>query len=91
MDISKFDKAQVLATLYNASKVQGMGILQARQGQMTVDQAREILTKQTYFDYLFGKVMKIDLSKDDLQTGLYNRDNGTNAAEDALANLTPIS
>lgn len=37
-----------------------------------------------YFDYLKGRVMKVDLSKDELDTRLYNRDNGPNAAEDAI-------
>jgi len=37
-----------------------------------------------YFDYLKGRVMKVDLSKDELNTALYNRDNGPNAAEDAI-------
>lgn len=33
-----------------------------------------------YFDYLKGRVMKVDLSGDDLNTTLYNRDNGEGAA-----------
>ena len=37
-----------------------------------------------YFDYLKGRVMKVDLSKDELNTAPYNHDNGPNAAEDAL-------
>lgn len=86
MDISKMDKAKVLAALYNNAKPQGLGFLLADSREMTTGEAQEILnTGQTYFDYLKGRVMKVDLSKDDLWTALYNRDNGNNAAELAIA------
>ena len=50
-----------------------------------VEEARKILDAgQTYFDYLKGRVMKIDLSRDEVDTQLYNRDNGPGAAERAL-------
>jgi len=90
MSISKLDKAEVLAALYNASRPQGMGFLQADPNDMAVEEARELLAQagpRPYFDYLKGRVMKIDLSSDELRTGLYNRDLGPNAAEEALAHL----
>lgn len=37
-----------------------------------------------YFDYLKGRVMKIDIAPDEIDTRLYNRDNGRDAAEDAI-------
>lgn len=89
MDISKLNKAEVLATLYNNARTQGMGMLHYTPEDMTKEQAQQILDEgQTYFDYLQGRVMKIDLSKDELDTRLYNRDNGQNAAEEALAVLS---
>ena len=88
MDISKFDKADVLRLLYNNAQVLGMGILQARDGDMTHEEASELLRTETYFDYVHGRVMKVDLSGDNLDTGLYNRDNGQGAAERALAPLS---
>lgn len=88
MDISKMDKAEVLATLFNNSRPLGMGMLHYKNRNMNVDEAREILKTQTDFDYLEGRVMKIDLSGNELRTGLYNRDNGENAAEKALAVLS---
>lgn len=50
---------------------------------MTVEQAREELAKNErgHFDYLHGRVMKIDLRGDELETWLYDRDNGQGAAE----------
>lgn len=40
-----------------------------------------------YFDYLHGRVLKVDLNGDDLYTGLYNRDNGKGAAERIIEEL----
>lgn len=37
-----------------------------------------------YFDYLMGRVMKINIAPDWLDTRLYNRDNGHEAAELAI-------
>ena len=84
MNIEGLDKAEVLAALYNGSRQQGMGFRQTRGAEgMTVEQAREELTnnEQQYFDYLHGRVMKISLCGDELNTALYNRDNGEGAAE----------
>jgi len=94
MDISKYNKADVLRVLYNRSKVQGMGIFNAQFGDMSKEEAEAIIQSgisewavNLYFDYLFGRVMKVDLSKDELDTRLYNRDNGPGAAEKAIAVL----
>jgi hypothetical protein len=88
MNISGMNKAKILAALYNNSKPQGMGFLHFDDQPMTQEEAQELLDSgQTYFDYLKGRVMKIDLSGDELETWLYNRDNGENAAEAVLANL----
>jgi len=85
MDIKGISKAKILAALYNASRPQGMGFLQATPGDMTEVEAQKLLDDgQTRFDYLRGGVMKIDLSGDELRTALYDRDNGQGAAEDAI-------
>lgn len=82
-------KAFVLATLYNASKPQGMGYLHYTPDPMSLDEAQALLDAgTTYFDYLKGRVMKIDLRGDTFDTRLYNRDNGANAAERALGITT---
>lgn len=95
MNIAGLDKAEILAALYNYSQQQNMGFLQTRGAEgMTVEQAREeiINNKEMYFDYLHGRVMKIDLRGDDLDTWLYNRDNGQGAAEAVIeALLTPVN
>ena len=84
IDISKMDKAEVLAKLYNNSKPQGMGMLHYDSTEMTTEEAGELLKTNTYFDYLKGRVMKINLSGAELHTALYDRDNGEGAAARAL-------
>lgn len=85
MNIKGTSKAKILAALYNASRPQGMGFLQAKPGDMSEGEAQKLLDAgHTYFDYLHGRVMKIDLSSDELRTALYDRDNGQGAAEDAI-------
>lgn len=85
IELNGRNKAEVLAKLYNASRPIGLGVFQHRAVDMSVDQAQAILdTGETYFDYLQGRVMKIDLSSNELDPRLYDRDNGQGAAEAAL-------
>jgi hypothetical protein len=83
------NKAAVLAALYNASKPQGMGFMHYNPAPMTVEQAQEILDQSPdkYFDYLAGRVMKTNLSGDELDTWGYDRDNGEGAAAAAIQEL----
>lgn len=88
MKITGLNKAEVLVALYNRAKIQGMGFMSNNSGfVMNTEKAKELLSKKIDFDYLNGKVMKINLSGDELDTYLYNRDNGHNAAEDAIKPL----
>jgi hypothetical protein len=87
MNIKDKNKPAILAALYNGSRVQGMGHFQAKPGQMGENEAAALLEETTYFDYLHGKVMKVDLSGDELDPGLYDRDNGQGAAERAIKHL----
>lgn len=96
VDVRGIDKAELLAALYNRAKVQGMGILQAVPGDMPPGVAVRILTDFTeetrngpeaYFDYLFGRVMKIDVLPDELDPWLYDRDNGEGAVASVVAGL----
>ena len=87
MRITGLNKAAVLAALYNNAKVQGLGFLQATGKPMEEAEAAELLKEQRYFDYLHGRVMKIDMSGDEINTRLYNRDNGEGAAERVVESL----
>ena len=95
IDISKLDKAEVLAALYNASKMQGVSFLACEwRGNMSKEKAQEYIDeccntpgRNLYFDYLNGRVMKINLGKDLLEVRLFDRDNGDGAAQRAIQHL----
>lgn len=88
IDIRNLDKAEVLKVLYDASHHQGMGFLQAvPDSVVTVEHCRDLLASNTYFDYLYGKVMKVDLRDDFFNEALYDRDNGPGAAQKAINKL----
>ncbi len=83
--IVRKNKAELLMRLYNNSHPHGMGILHYEQKDMDLEEAEKLLENQTYFDYLKGRVMKIDLSGTELYVGGYNLDNGKGAAERIIA------
>ena len=70
--------------LYNAARPQGMGFLHYTPEPMTHEEATQLLEEKTYFDYVKGRVMKMDLAGDVLDPTLYDRDNGYGAAARAL-------
>lgn len=74
------DRAEVFAALYNGARAQGLGFLQYDPQPMTRDDANNQGYNAGYHDYVNGRVMKIDLDKDDLDPTLYDRDNGQGAA-----------
>lgn len=85
ISIAGMDKAAVLVALYNAAKPLGLGWLHYDSTPMPIESARKLLKSgQTYFDYVGGRVMKVDLSGDEFDSRLYDRDNGEGAAENAL-------
>lgn len=86
INISRMNKAEVLAKLFNASKAQGRGFLDNHAAEMSTKEAEKLLmdTPSRCFDYIRGRVMKVDLSADDFDPWLYDRDNGDGAASKAL-------
>lgn len=84
INIKGLDKAKILKALYDRAHPLGLGFLHFVPGDMEIKEAEELVKKYTYFDYLKGRVMKVDLSKDELRTDLFDRDNGNGAAYNAL-------
>lgn len=77
IDIKDLDRAAVLATLYNASAPRGLGFMQFDDNPFTVETAREELARRTYFDYLRGRPLKVDLSSEgEFDPRGFDRDNG---------------
>lgn len=88
IDISGLDKAKVLVALFNGSKQQGLGFLGSRgTGSMTYEKAKEVLKTQESFDYLYGRVLKIDLSGEFIDPFLFDRDNGEGRAKKIIDTL----
>lgn len=87
MDIRGLDKARVLKALYNASKlIAPMAMLTGQtRGNLTTEEARKVLAEHApYYDYLYGRVLKVYLDENDLNLLLYDRDNGQGAGEFAI-------
>lgn len=87
VSIVGLDKVDVLIALYNNSRPQGMGFLHYDPKPMTRDEAEKLLQRSTYFDYLNGRVMKVNLEGDDFDPWLYDRDNGEGSAQRAINEL----
>lgn len=87
ISLKGLNKADVLAALYNAAKPQGMGFLHYDSKPMTREEAEALLKQTTYFDYLKGRVLKVDLSGDELDPWKYDRDNGQGAAERVITEI----
>ncbi len=88
ISIVGLDKAEVLAALYNHACTQGLGEIHFDPRPMNREEAVEFLKRDHYFDYLKGRVMKIDLSSNDsFWPGLYDRDNGPGAAAGGIEEL----
>lgn len=86
VNIKGMDKAKVLKALYDNSHVQGLGFLSAMDS-FSEEDAKELLENQTYFDYLYGRIMKVDLSENEFEEWLYDRDNGAGAAQRAVDSI----
>lgn len=88
ISLKGLDKAEVLAALYNCASSLGLASLSRISKPMTAEMAQKILDGGvTYFDYLQGRVMKIDLSGNELDPWLFDRDNGVGAAERAISTV----
>lgn len=88
INIKGMNKAAVLKALYDHSHCQGLGFLQAvPEGIVTVEHCEELLKSYGYIDYMYGRVMKVDLSGDEFDERLYDRDCGEGAAMAAVQSV----
>ena len=88
IDYTGFSKEEALMALYNRARPQGMGFLQYVPGPMSLDLAKDLLKDSTYFDYVYGRVLKVDLIENGhFDERLYDRDNGFGAAQYAIDEL----
>lgn len=99
VNIKDLDKAEVLFALWRGSHAQGMSFLGMMNGGLTLEMAEEMVGElkenncRLYFDYVQGHVIKCDISGDEFDPRLYDRDCGEGRAAEvieALRNDTPI-
>lgn len=84
--LNNVTREAALAALFNRAKPQGLGTLQYDKGHvMTETEAKFYLMQGDYVDYLEGRVIKIDFKDhEEIDTTLYDRDNGKDAGEAAI-------
>lgn len=102
IDISGLNKATLLAALFNrVGGPAGLGVLQAHHGPdvMTQEDAVKAIEggddstrmfgkgKRLDFDYLYGRCLKVDLSRDEVNLGLFDRDYGQGAFAEVVKEL----
>ena len=67
-----------------------MGFLEYDPSPMSIEEARELLKENSYFDYINGRVMKVSLIGNLLTTYGYNCENGDGAAERIISHCHNI-
>ncbi|RBO86833.1 hypothetical protein [Nocardia puris] len=91
VDISGLAKADVLAAIYNASAPLGLGQLDAATGpaKMTSYQARPFLESDKYFEYLYGRPLKLYLGLNGVfdPDGYDSRNGGPGTAQRVIERL----
>ena len=99
INIKGLCKVRVFQALYNRAKPLGMGYLHYVPGDISFEEAKVLMglgddmaqmfptipRGKNYFDYVKGRVMKVNLEGDELNEWGYDRDNGVGAAHNALA------
>lgn len=88
ISIAGLDKAEVLIALFHASQKKALGQVVR---PLSLEKAQSLLQGDCYFDYLDVFVMKVDLSSDEVETWLYDRDLGAGAFEAAISELRAVS
>ncbi len=96
INIKGLDKAEVLYSPWHNSHAQGMSFLGLPKKEFTLERAQELI-KETgyvlegeyrpgclYFDYVDGHVIKCDITNDEFDERLYDRDCGEGAAAKAI-------
>ena len=91
VDISGLDKAHVLMALFNDASAQGRGYLRDHEKDMDLKEATVIIASgKLSFDYVRGRVLKVELSGNAFSSRLYDRDNGEGAAQRAIDKLKDV-
>lgn len=90
VDIRGLDKVKVLMALWKASKCQGlsfMGYAPLTEGQAMAEIINRTHNGRCWFDYLNGKVLKVDLGGVEFDERYFDEDNGEGAAQRAVDSI----
>lgn len=89
IDISGLDKGAVLAALHNGTMAQGLGVFHDLGRPMTPEEGATEFQSYIhgYIDYCHGRPIKCDLSGDQFEERLYDRDAGSGQAHRVIADL----
>ena len=96
VDISRVkDKALLLYHLWLNTRHQGMGFLHRGRGFKSVEDVRSLIYnnydgKLGYLDYVCGKPIKMDLSRDNVDAYCYDRDAGKGTCSRVVAHVLEI-
>jgi hypothetical protein len=94
IDITGLDKAELLAALYNNAKPRGLGFIHANASTMTKEKAKEYIAQKESngwslnFDYLEGRALKIDITKDKIFIKQYDNYNGDGLAKQTIEEVS---
>jgi hypothetical protein len=97
-NITNLDKAAVLVILFNNAKPNLVVFPDpVYVEELTLPKAQKIIRKRRHmynpynsgmnFDYLYDRILKVDLTRDEIDTTTYNALNGPNGADAALVVL----
>ena len=84
INIADLDKVEVLRELYARARPLGLGHMHFIPGGLSREEAEAEIAERTYFDYLHGRVMKVDLSGESFSPWGFDRDNGPGSAQEAV-------
>ncbi len=90
VNIEGIDKADLVIALHARARAQGVGVFADAgcKGRLDRKKIEEQLAEgYTYFDYVEGRVLKCSIKGPEMDTWLYNRDNGEEAAEGVIEGL----
>jgi hypothetical protein len=89
VNISGLDKITLLQRLFDRAKPRGRGFEHHNPNNTLSPEAAQMIIENGNgeIDYLFGRVMKVHVAGDTLNTRLFNRDNGAGVAEQVVQNL----
>ena len=91
INIALLPKAEVLKALHDGTHAQGLGVLQDLKRDMTLEEAEIMITNTQKwglrFDYVYGRPLKVNITGDEFEEALYDRDAGEGQAQRVIDRL----